>query len=495
MVPSGAFGLPRSEDSGSVRAERWVDANRSKSDRHRPAPAEQTLSYVEAAEGTTLRGLRIDGSGVAEAEVTAGAAGFELSPLGASLCVLLARADGVPLLAGDWAALCEYVRYVDEELGGSEEEAWWPSTFHAFLRCLLARPHLDEHLHPAGGAPLAFVDAVPALELRFPRGAEVRPRRLRGRADLNGRSGAVAKYDAQGGRVGVDFPPPVGLVSIRAANLEIGRHERARRRLEAEERRRRQEYGTRRQDCLFVTERWELLRPEEANQPAQVLLALARAKKLLVVDAMAERAEHAWARLPAGKYAMIDPKGTPWWKVLLAGAAVVGTSVATGAVMMVAIAGKPAFLEADPPEEKAASQAELTVAVATEIPSTQSVSIEGVEVYSQSAGFALLNECRSLPPSLVKDETKPSVKVCGSQTKLTVYLRNRCEDYSSYQHEVGTCNTAADSTFCQEASPATHSWMQTAQSYRITQCATALASRAAALVIPRFALRLVSVTA
>ncbi|EOD24204.1 hypothetical protein EMIHUDRAFT_116051 [Emiliania huxleyi CCMP1516] len=96
------------------------------------------------------------------------------------------------------------------------------------------------------GAPLAFVDAVPALELRFPRGAEVRPRRLRGRADLNGRSGAVAKYDAQGGRVGVDFPPPVGLVSIRAANLEIGRHERARRRLEAEERRRRQEYGTRR---------------------------------------------------------------------------------------------------------------------------------------------------------------------------------------------------------------------------------------------------------
>ena len=82
--------------------------------------------------------------------------------------------------------------------------------------------------------------------VRFPRGAEVRPRRLRGRADLNGRSGAVAKYDAQGGRVGVDFPPPVGLVSIRAANLEIGRHERARRRLEAEERRRRQEYGTRR---------------------------------------------------------------------------------------------------------------------------------------------------------------------------------------------------------------------------------------------------------
>ena len=42
---------------------------------------------------------------------------------------------------------------------------------------------------------------------------------------------------------------------------------------------------------------------------------------------------------------MIDPKGSPWWKVLLAGAAVVGTTVATGAVMMVAIAGKPAFLE------------------------------------------------------------------------------------------------------------------------------------------------------
>ena len=35
------------------------------------------------------------------------------STCGACEQVLLARADGVPLLAGDWAALCEYVRYME----------------------------------------------------------------------------------------------------------------------------------------------------------------------------------------------------------------------------------------------------------------------------------------------------------------------------------------------------------------------------------------------
>jgi len=57
-------------------------------------------------------------------------------------------------------------------------------------------------------------------------------------------------------------------------------------------------------------------------------------------------------------------------------------------------------------------------------------------------------------------------------TKVVVYLRNRCEGYSSYQQEIGTCDTTAPSTTCVTESPATQEWMAHAQSYKIEQCAT-----------------------
>lgn len=61
MVPSGAFGLPRTEDSGSVRAERWEDANRSKSDPVPRVRKEKTLQYIEVEPGTRLQGLEVCG--------------------------------------------------------------------------------------------------------------------------------------------------------------------------------------------------------------------------------------------------------------------------------------------------------------------------------------------------------------------------------------------------------------------------------------------------
>mmetsp|Transcript_83905 Transcript_83905/g.131012 ORF Transcript_83905/g.131012 Transcript_83905/m.131012 type:complete len:140 (+) Transcript_83905:54-473(+) len=106
------------------------------------------------------------------------------------------------------------------------------------------------------------------------------------------------------------------------------------------------------------------------------------------------------------------------------------------------------------------------------IPITEKVSVEGTEVYSQSAGHALLNTCTSFAPSFVKDESKPSITVCGTMTKVTVYLRNECESYSSYQLDIGTCDTTAPSTTCVTQSPATTQWLMTAQSYEIKQCAT-----------------------
>ena len=114
----------------------------------------------------------------------------------------------------------------------------------------------------------------------------------------------------------------------------------------------------------------------------------------------------------------------------------------------------------------------LAVASATNIPITEKASVEGTEVYSQSAGHAQLNQCVSFPRMFVTDVNKPSVTVCGTQTKMTVYLRNECQGYSSYQQEVGTCDTSAASTSCVTKSPATDAWLAHAQSYKITQCAT-----------------------
>merc|ERR1719174_1259877 len=88
----------------------------------------------------------------------------------------------------------------------------------------------------------------------------------------------------------------------------------------------------------------------------------------------------------------------------------------------------------------------LSIGTASGIPVTEKVSVEGTEVYSQSAGHAQLNQCVSFPRMFVDDANKPSVTVCGTSTKVTVYLRNECQGYSSYQQEIGTCNSAAATT-------------------------------------------------
>merc|ERR1719213_631229 len=104
------------------------------------------------------------------------------------------------------------------------------------------------------------------------------------------------------------------------------------------------------------------------------------------------------------------------------------------------------------------------------IPSNQKVTIEGTEVYSQSAGFGSLNQCSTFAPMFVQDSSKPTVTVCGGMTKVTVFLRNSCEGYHTYSVDIGSCDSSAASTACQSQSPATLSWMAHAQSYKITQC-------------------------
>ena len=106
------------------------------------------------------------------------------------------------------------------------------------------------------------------------------------------------------------------------------------------------------------------------------------------------------------------------------------------------------------------------------IPVTQKVTIDGVEVYGQGSGHASLNKCVSFDKTTVNDPARPSITVCGSQTKVTVYLLNRCDNsHNSHTVEIGVCNSGAASDACTSLSPSNAKWMQTAQSYSITQCA------------------------
>merc|ERR1740123_2984922 len=69
-------------------------------------------------------------------------------------------------------------------------------------------------------SPTAFLDLVPELDKRFPKGAKVEPQGLT-KTELNGLVGTVAgRYDVLQGRVGIEFPAPHGVLSVRATCLE-----------------------------------------------------------------------------------------------------------------------------------------------------------------------------------------------------------------------------------------------------------------------------------
>lgn len=61
------------------------------------------------------------------------------------------------------------------------------------------------------------------------------------------------------------------------------------------------------------------------------------------------------------------------------------------------------------------------------------------------------------------------VEVCGTLTNVTVFLRNRCESYRSYQVDVGACDTEQDTATCKTESPATMAWLRTAQRYIVLE--------------------------
>jgi len=103
-------------------------------------------------------------------------------------------------------------------------------------------------------------------------------------------------------------------------------------------------------------------------------------------------------------------------------------------------------------------------------PMTQKVTVEGTEVYGPGSGHGLINVCTSFSAAVVNSHRSPHMEVCGTGTKVTVYLRNRCEGYYQYTHEIGVCDSKKPGNSCDSASPETQKWLRAAQSYKITDC-------------------------
>merc|ERR1719223_528627 len=101
------------------------------------------------------------------------------------------------------------------------------------------------------------------------------------------------------------------------------------------------------------------------------------------------------------------------------------------------------------------------------VPSSESVKLDGADVYSQANGHAILNQCQWIQHGVNDDASKPVFEVCGSSTQVTVYLRGECQEYYKYNHKLGNCDKKAG-TVCQTLFTA--GWTQTEQSYMIRSC-------------------------
>merc|ERR550534_2029912 len=100
----------------------------------------------------------------------------------------------------------------------------------------------------------------------------------------------------------------------------------------------------------------------------------------------------------------------------------------------------------------------------------QKVYIENAPVLGDGAGEADLGLCKPFAPAHVADSDGPAVKVCGTGITMTIYLRNRCEEYFDHSRAIGKCDTGAPASTCDTLTPAEDKEMSAYQSYRIKQC-------------------------
>merc|ERR1719327_1829682 len=100
-------------------------------------------------------------------------------------------------------------------------------------------------------------------------------------------------------------------------------------------------------------------------------------------------------------------------------------------------------------------------------PITEKVTVGGPDAATDVGSDIKYNECFDFT-----SEVKPIVTVCGPSTKLTMYMRGRCEAYHIYNEDVGTCDKTKDSDSCVtvDGTTADAGWLKESQSYMITPC-------------------------
>jgi len=137
-------------------------------------------------------------------------AGTKLPP------VFACRSDGVPFTAHDWACLCEFHEYLDENYAPTEH-LWYTNKkefktwVQIFVRGACCKRETED--------PAAFTEIAPCFEHRYPIGIKLKAVNLEAKPQLNGLVGTVKKYDEAKLRVGVEFAPPFGLLSLKHSNL------------------------------------------------------------------------------------------------------------------------------------------------------------------------------------------------------------------------------------------------------------------------------------
>lgn len=145
----------------------------------------------------------------------------------------------------------------------------------------------------------------------------------------------------------------------------------------------------------------------------------------------------------------------------------VSTAVVIGAPSDGSILGKGAAR----PLNRTLTHRKLSALERSQVPITEKVTMGTMYGMVDSVANEIrYNECLPYPTEVSPVDQK--VTVCGVGTRVLIFLRGRCEDYSYYLDEVGHCGatTEAAADSCMTTSDETNHWLAHAQSYYIEQC-------------------------
>merc|ERR1719229_1378852 len=90
----------------------------------------------------------------------------------------------------------------------------------------------------------------------------------------------------------------------------------------------------------------------------------------------------------------------------------------------------------------------------TRLDINQKVYIENAPVLGDGAGDAALNQCSLFAQAHIDNPAAPTVKVCGTGIKATIFLRQRCKEYFTHHKVIGKCDTSMPPSTCESMSAA-----------------------------------------